>query len=437
MMEDRLPPNNKEAELGVLGGILRDPQVLDDAIQFISERDFYFDAHQKVFKVLTELAHDNPEMIDITIVADRLNKSSFLEDVGGLDFLADLWGKVQTGANVRYHSQIIRNAALLRGLIHASTETLRDVYDSTASPEELIAQAEQKIFSLHDSQQSEEPISALQLSQEGLERIDARHARSGPDGLATGFEDLDCYLDGMKGGNLIVVGGRPGAGKSALALAITLNLSEESIPVYFASLEMSRVEITDRILAMRSRVPLKLIGRGQIDAEQSGRIVRAGNAFGMEPFHLHDHSGITAARLASNVRRAIRKQGAKLIVVDYLQLMTPENRKDQRYLQVGMLALRMKELARSCNVPVVLLSQLNRESESRSDNKPKLSDLRESGDIEAHADVVLLMHPHIDPATKNKTGLHDVIVAKQRNGPVGEVTLCYHNTIARFENAAK
>jgi replicative DNA helicase len=434
-MSNRLPPHSSEAERGVLGGVLRDPETLDDARQCISMNDFYFDANQKIFRILTQLADEN-QPIDMIVVVERLRRYGWLEDVGGPDILAELWDVVHTGANVHYYSKIIRDRSLQRGLIHASYDIQREAYDSVNSAEELVAQAEQRIFALTDVSHAEESSTAWQLTKEGLERIDARRERKGPDGLATGFADLDGFIDGLKPGNLIVIGARPGCGKSALSLAIAINNSEQGIPVQFFSLEMTRSEITDRVFSMRSRVPMKLICRGRVPAGDNDRLIEAARSFATEPFILDDRNNLTASRLTSAVRRAIRRHKIKLVVVDYLQLLTPDNPRDQRHLQVGMLALRMKQLARSCNVAVLLLSQLNRESENRSDGKPKLSDLRESGDIEAHADVVLLLHPQLDSATKKPTGLNDVIIAKNRNGPMGEISLNYANLIVKFENVA-
>jgi replicative DNA helicase len=239
----------------------------------------------------------------------------------------------------------------------------------------------------------------------------------------------------MKAGELIVIGARPSVGKTALALATCLSLTSNGIPVHFFSLEMSRGQVTDRIFSMRSGVPLTLILRGKIGDDEATKINETANIFRREPFRIDDRHSLTATRLCSIARRAVRKHKVQLIAVDYLQLITSENPKEQRYLQVGMMALKLKQLARSCGIPVLLLAQLNRESEKRSDGKPKLSDLRESGDVEAHADVVLLPYPAPEDSGDKTVKLINVLVAKNRNGPTGEVTLCYRNQVVKFENA--
>jgi replicative DNA helicase len=432
----RLPPHNRDAERSVLGGILRDPVALPDVQQVIRAESFYFDAHQKIYRALCELADEN-RPLDVVSLHDRLQQSQQLADVGGPEYLAELWEAVPTGANAEYHAKIVRDCALNRDLIHAATEILRDAYDRTQPADELLGQAEQKLFALSSgAADGDHLLDARELARATEARIDARCGREGPDGLLVGFPDLDQKLAGLKGGQLVVVGARPGCGKTALALAIALNAAADGHGVYFASLEMPESEIADRVYAMRSGVPLRAIQTGRLTGQQSELLAAAGREFAEQPFHLDDTSDLTASRLASRVRWAVRRRRVKFVVIDYLQLLHSENPKDPRHLQVGLAARRMKQLARVCDVPVLLLAQLNRASEDRPGGEPRLADLRESGEIEAHADTVLLLHPEPKQDEDSQVCATNVIVDKNRNGPKGRTRLAYRRAVVRFENVA-
>ncbi len=439
MTQLHLPPQNREAERAVLGGILRDPEVLSDVLAVLQPNAMYHDHHRRILAAITDLA-GRGEPIDLVLLYDSLRKSKQLEDVGGQAYLVELWEAVPTGANATYHAQLVRDAALLRSLIHSANELLRDAHSPTMAADELLAQAERKLFALNaDAGAGAEPRRVGDVARESLAAIDDRIS-SGESlaGLSTGYPDLDRVTGGLRGGELIVLGARPSLGKTALSLNITERAAEAGNPVLFFSLEMPARDITDRLLSMRSGVPMSKMSRARdLRPDDIDALSAAGGAGGLGglPLHIEDAPDATAARVAAVARRACRRSGVRLIVVDYLGLLRPENPKDNKTLQIGTLALRMKQMARSLDVPVILLSQLNRELE-HANRRPRLADLRESGDIEAHADRVFLLHREQNLPTDDPVWPVDLIIAKNRNGPTGDVRLMYRRPVLRFENAA-
>jgi replicative DNA helicase len=431
-------------ERGLLSCIMQDDgDAIDDAAELVVPADFGHHIHGVVFGVCLELRASNSP-VTLATVFERLSATGAAKDLGSPEWLSDTWSLEPTAMHTRHYASQIRESSDRRKFRHAAASIQSIAGQPMRSAADAVAESEQILFGLGDSQKSEQAVSAGELVRDGLERIDRRIGGDEPNGILTGFRDLDDFLGGLKPGNQIVIGARPSCGKTALAAAIAVNVVNAGIPVHFFSMEMSREEITERIISMRSSIPLKVIQRGQnpdgrkITGEQVERIQTAAESFRQCPFYLDDNCGLTAARLASSVRRAVRRRGVKLVVIDYLQLMSPENERDPRHLQVGTLARRVKQMARLCNVPVILLAQLNRENEKRSGGKPRLSDLRESGEIEAHADVVVLLNPQAErPVDNDQFRLIDVIIAKHRNGPTAEVTLGYRGPVVRFESVAK
>ncbi|VTR92161.1 replicative dna helicase : Replicative DNA helicase OS=Singulisphaera acidiphila (strain ATCC BAA-1392 / DSM 18658 / VKM B-2454 / MOB10) GN=Sinac_0836 PE=4 SV=1: DnaB: DnaB_C [Gemmata massiliana] len=440
MSELPVPPRNHAAECAVLGGILRDPESLHDVLAAVRPEAFYLDAHRRILTAIVGLV-DRGIPVDLVTLFEELKRRGHVEDVGGSAYLVGLWETTPTAANVVYHAKLVHEAFQLRGLIHAANEILRDAYNPTGPAAELLATAEQKLFVLNaDVTADAEPRSVGAVAQECLDAIDERIASgSSLAGLSVGYPDLDHVTGGLRGGDLLVLGARPSLGKTALSLNIAERVAAAGNPVLFFSLEMRAREITDRLLSMRSGVPMskmaraKDLGKGDLDA-----LFRAGtgsnSALGALPLYIEDTPNVTAARISTVARRACRKYGIGLIVVDYLGLIRPEDARANRSQQIGDIALRMKNLARSLDVPVILLSQLNRDLE-HAKRRPQLSDLRESGDIEAHADLVFLLHREPDLPASDPVWPVDVVVAKQRNGPTGDVRLSYRRPVLRFENA--
>jgi replicative DNA helicase len=442
-LADRLPPHDAAAERALLGGVFRDPDVLPDVRAVLGDpAAFYFDAHQRIWRAVLAAA-DRGAPVDLVTVHAGLRAAKHLDDAGGAVYLAELYEAAATGVNANYHAGIVRDCWTVRRLIHAANEVLRDAYDRAGPADELVAAAERRLFEVADLAAGE--VTGLRAAPEflraALERIDERVAAGGRlGGLSTGYADLDEMLGGLKPGELTVVGARPSQGKTALAVNLAANAAAAGAPVVFFSLEQSWAEIAGRLLAMGSGVPMHSLARGRrLTPDEAAALARAAgpDGYGGTALHLLDRGDLSATQAAAVCRRAVRRLGVQLAVVDYLQLMRPEDARANRNQQVGHSARLVKTLARGCNIPVLLLAQLNRGVEDRPDRRPRLSDLRDSGEIEQHADNVLLLWPHPDAEPHAEVWPVDVIVAKQRNGPTGDVTLAYRRPVMRFENMAR
>jgi replicative DNA helicase len=444
---DRLPPQSKEAEMGVLGGVLRDNAVLNDVLQIIRVDNFYYDAHQKIFQAVTDTYNDG-KPVDLVILHEILSQRKQLEDVGGHLYLAELWDAAPTAANAEYYARIVREKAIVRNLIHASTELLRDAYDGAMQADELLAAAERKVLEIAEKGTTGETKTLVDAMNEAFHRIDSRTGASdlSQSGIASGYADLDNLTAGFQNSELVVVAARPSVGKTSFALNVVRNvIVDERVPVFFVSLEQARVELAERLLACQARVDSFKIRKGNLSSEDSQRLMDAGDQLRgthKKPvkLFLDDTPSQTMLRIAANARRLKLRHGIKMVVIDYLQLIEPENRKDPRQEQVAQISRRLKYLARELEIPVIALAQVNRASEDRQDHTPRLSDLRESGAIEQDADTVLMLHRpgrfSDDKDDPDRDKVLEVHVAKQRNGPTGEITLTYLKQYMRYENYA-
>jgi len=432
MTPDRLPPHDTNAEQAVLGSLLRDNGVIAEVHLLLEASDFYLDAHQKIFAAILGVHEPGARPVDLVLLHEELNRRGHLEDAGRGAYLAQLWDAAPTAANAVYYARIVRDKAVVRRLMHAATEVLRDAYDAAARPEELLAAAEQKILSVAQAGALGQTYTLDATLPVILARIDARQrCASGVSGLPTGFSSLDELTAGWQPSELIVLGARPSVGKTSLALEFLGRVWSQPHAVFLASIEQSRLELTERLLARQARVNGQDVRRGLLSNQQMDQLFQGSQALYGLPFHIDDAHAQTVSRIGALARRLHRKHALALVCVDYLQLVTPENPKEPRRDQVGMVARRLKALARELDVPVLALAQLNRESENRVDRKPRLSDLRESGEIEQHADLVMLLHRDDD-----RPDLLELLVRKNRNGPTGEVTLTFHRETFRFEDLA-
>ena len=433
-----LPPNNLDAERRLLGGILRDPDVFETASMVIRVDDFYQHAQQRIYAAISDLVAER-KPIDLTLLHDSLRRRRELEDTGGAAGLAELWECEPSGANAEYHAKIIRDAALARRLIHAANEILRDAYGGAQSGEDLLAQAERKILAIAESATAlgDTVRSAAEFMQDGLARIDERIAAGAElAGLSTGHDRLDDLIGGFRPDELVILAAPPSVGKTAFALNQADITARNGHAVLVFSLEQPEPEIANRFLAMESGVPMQTFTRGNsLTPEDAENLATAAGSEGIggRPIYLDDTAGQTAARIAALTRRAVRQKRVELVIVDYLQIMQPENPRSSPHERIGLLALRMKNLAREVHVPIIVLSQITREGAKR-DGPPILSDLRDSGDIEAHADRVIFLHRQPNQPTEKETTAIDVIVAKNRNGPIGTTTLFYRKAVLRFED---
>ncbi|MCZ2343885.1 MAG: replicative DNA helicase [Bacteroidales bacterium] len=439
---ERIPPQSREAEMGLIGSVLRDNLVLNDVLNIIRPDNFYFDAHQKLFQAILDL-YTQGKPVDLLILHENLKQRKQLEDIGGPQYLAELWDAAPTAANATYYAGIIREKAIVRNLIHASTELLRDAYDGVTPADELLGQAERRVLEIAEKGTTGETFTLAATLKDAFNRIDERAGRENlhVTGIASGFADLDNLTAGLQNSELVILAARPSVGKTAFALNMVRHAVVESrVPVFFVSLEMARIELAERLLACQSRVDSFKIRKGNLNSDDIGKLMTAGEQLKGNPrdgyvqLFLDDTPSQTMLRIAANARRLKLRHGLKLVVIDYLQLIEPENRRDPRQEQVAQISRRLKFLARELNIPVIALAQVNRASEDRQDHRPRLSDLRESGSIEQDADTVMMLHRpgRSDKSVEDNT--LEVIIEKQRNGPVGTVTLTYIKQYMRYEN---
>jgi len=438
----RQPPFDLEAEMGVLGSILLLPEVCDDIASLLRSDDFYDDANRCLYQHVRDM-YDGGEKIDSTLLVSRLRTAGDYDKVGGLPYLGRLSMAVPNAAHAVYYAQIVNEKATFRKLIEASTEILRDAYEQEIESRELVAQAEQKVFAIMEGRSTKHAASIQDILHQSMDRMEARLAGTYVDGgCETGFTDFDTMTGGLHNGELIILAARPSMGKTALAMNMAENVAlQNQQPTLFVSLEMSGIELADRMLCSLSRVNGHRLRAGTISQEDQSRLIQKANEINKSPLYVDDSPSRTVSEIAAAARRIQRRMGGlNLIVIDYLQLIEPDNSRDPRQEQVAKIARRLKGLAREMKVPVLCLSQLNRQAEEGKDHRPRLSHLRESGAIEQDADVVMFVHReeyyHRGEEKAQYAGQAEIIIAKQRNGPVGEVPLTWEAEYTRFLDRA-
>ncbi len=440
---DRLPPQSVDAEKSVIGSLLLDSSMCDDVVLLLRPEDFYSDVHRKLFGHIVAM-HDEGNRIDTTLLVERLKQAGDYELIGGAAYLAEILQAVAVAAHAVYYAKIVRDKATLRSIIHASTEILRDAYDPTLDCRDMISQAEEKIFAIHDLRSSDQLASMHDILVEAFEHIDKRMERGGATGVPSGLADLDNLTGGLHESELVILAARPSMGKTALATNIADHVSvEANLGTLFVSLEMSRLELAQRMLCARGEINGSKFRAGYLSGEDRDKLVQASARLSKAPLYVDDTPSRTISEIAACARRLKRKTGLKLIVIDYLQLIEPDNAKDPRQEQVAKIARRLKGLARELRVPVLCLAQLNRQAEATKDNRPRLSHLRESGAIEQDADVVMFVHreeyyhSHEEAVEQDLVGKADLMIAKQRNGPTGDVKLCWFQEYTKFKDLAQ
>lgn len=441
----RLPPQSLEAERCVLGSMLRDNVVIGDILQILKTNDFYADAHQKLFEGTTTI-YNRGQPVDLVVMAEWLTANKILEDIGGYSYLGDLWDAAPTAANAEYYARIVREKSIVRNLIHAGNEILRDSFDGIASADELLEGAERKILEIAELGISGQTIELHQAIADAYERIDARANQDHNEaGIQTGYADLDELTAGLHNNELVILAARPSVGKTAMAINIIRNIilgdalrGHKPAPVFFVSLEQSRTELAERLLMSHAKVDSHKLRKGGsfLSSDDMRRLIEAGDVLRQARLFIDDTPQQSMLRIAANARRLKKRHDIRLVVIDYLQLIDPENKRDSRQEQVAQISRRLKYLARELKIPVMALAQVNRATEERGDHKPRLSNLRESGSIEQDADTVMLMHrPGMyDGETEDNT--IEIHVAKQRNGPTGDITLTFIKQFMRYENHA-
>ncbi len=440
---DRLPPQNLDAERAVLGSLLLDAAMCDDVMLILRPEDFYSDVNRKLYGHIVAM-HDEGSRVDTMLLVERLKQAGDYDAVGGAPHLAEVLQAVAVAAHAAYYARIVREKATLRALIHASTEILRDAYDPTLDPRDMISGAEEKIFAIHEQRTTDQLASMHDVLVQAFAHIDKRMEQGGATGTPTGFADLDSMTGGLHESELIILAARPSMGKTAMATNIADHISvDSSMCTLFVSLEMSRLELAQRMLCSRGEINGKKFRGSFLSGEDRDKLVEASAKLSKAPLFIDDTPSRTVAEISAAARRLKRRANLALIVIDYLQLIEPDNSKDPRQEQVAKIARRLKGLARELGVPVLCLAQLNRQAEASKDNRPRLSHLRESGAIEQDADVVMFVHreeyyySREEAQERNLVGQAEVIVAKQRNGPTGEVKLHWFQDFTKFKNATQ
>jgi len=433
----RMPPQATDAEFAVLGAMLMSSEAASSAIELLDDTCFYKDVHKKIFLAAFAL-YERLEPIDILTVSNELEKRNQLEAIGGNYYLAELVERTPSAANIEYHCKIVLDKALLRKLITVSNEIQQDCFEANQDSFDIIDSAEQKIFSLSESNARKDYSHIAPVIHRTLEKIEQYGKMQGKvTGVATGFHKLDDMLSGLQNSDLIVLAARPSMGKTALALNMARNAAADGVPVGIFSLEMADYQLVMRMLCSEARIDSHRVRLGRLTEKEWESLGRHVGSLAEYPIYIDDTPGISILELRSKARRLKAEHNIGLIVVDYLQLLRLSTRVESRQIEIAMISQSLKNLAKELDVPVLSLSQLSRAVESRGDGKPVLSDLRESGAIEQDADVVMFINRpaaygrEVEPELQNKA---EVIVSKQRNGPTGEVDLVFINEYVQFAN---
>ncbi len=439
--EGRVPPQAVDVEQAVLGAMLLDKEAIAKAIEVLDHTAFYKPAHQLIFEAMIRL-FEHSEPVDLLTLIEELRRRGDLEKIGGEYYLSELTTKVTTSANVEYHAHIVLEKALMRQLIGSSADVIRRAYSDSEDALDLLDEAEQRIFQISEQRMRKSFVSintAVHSTMELLESIHGKH--SGITGVPSGFTELDNLSGGFQKSDLIIVAGRPSQGKTALVLSIARNASVlHSVPVGFFSLEMSTQQLVMRMICAEARVDAHSVRTGRLPEDEWRKLSTSVGRLYKAKIFIDDTPALGVLELRAKARRLKAEHNIGLIVLDYLQLMQGPRNVQSREQEISAISRSLKALSKELGIPVIALSQLNRAVEARSDKRPVLADLRESGAIEQDADVVLFVHrPEMFGIEKDEhgeptEGVAEIIVGKQRNGPTGKVRLAFVKQYARFEN---
>ncbi|MET0839497.1 MAG: replicative DNA helicase [Marmoricola sp.] len=432
-----MPPQDSDAEQSVLGSMLISKDAIADVNEQIGGADFYRPAHETIYDAIVDL-YGRGEPADPVTVAAELQRRGELGRVGGAPYLHTLSASVPIAANAGYYATIVREKAILRRLVDAGTKIAQMGYAGEGDVDSTVDVAQQEIYAIGEKRQQEDyaPLSAIM---EGtLDEIEAISNRDGSAGVPTGFADLDELTNGFSGGQMVIVAARPAVGKSTLALDFCRSASiHNNLTSVMFSLEMSRNEITMRLLSAESKVPLNHMRKGEMSEDDWNKLVPKMGQVSSAPMFIDDSPNMTMMEIRAKARRLKQRHDLKLIVIDYLQLMTSGKKVESRQVEVSEFSRQIKLLAKELDVPIVALSQLNRGPEQRSDKRPMMSDLRESGSIEQDADIVMLLHREdVYEKESPRAGEADIIVAKHRNGPTRDVVVGFQGHYSRFVDMA-
>ena len=434
----KIPPQNIEAEQSVLGGILLEPEALSRILEILQEDDFYREGHRKIFSAMVALYQKGTPVDLITLTESLLTRQN-LEGIGGASYLTSLADAIPSAVNIEVYARIVREKAILRRLINVTTEIASKSYLFSGEVEDILDQAEKSIFEITAAKITPHIYPLSEVIKDSFQTIEALYERKERiSGVPTGFTKLDQMTSGFQPSDLIIIAGRPSMGKTAFALDIARNAATlAEIPAVIFSLEMSRQQLAIRMLCSEARVDSYKLRSGFIGERDWPRLTNAAGILSEAPIYIDDSPALTVLQMRAKARRLKSEKGLGLAVVDYLQLMSGRGGSDRREQEISEISRSLKALAKELNIPVVALSQLNRKVEDRTDRRPFMADLRESGAIEQDADVILFIYRDemYDENSKQK-GTAEVIIGKQRNGPVGKITLAFIDQYTRFENLA-
>ncbi len=437
----KVPPHSVEAEQAVLAGIIMRPDLMHSIVDTLQEKDFYLPAHTLIYAAFLSL-YRSSKPIELPSVAEYLKDHNQIESVGGSVYLSELTQVVVSGANAEHYATIVRDKSLQRGLIDACSNIIGNCYDATRDVGTLLDESEQAVFSISERTMGKDFTGTKELIDQvfaNLERLS--ESRESITGVATGFTALDKMTAGLQPSDLIILAARPSMGKTAFAMCMALNAAiHKNIPVAVYSLEMPKEQLMQRMLAVQAKVDASLLRRPFMLTDKDwANLHMASDVIANAPIYIDDTPALSTLELRARTRRLKAEKGVGLVVVDYLQLMRAGRRIDSRELEISEISRSLKGLAKEMQIPVVALSQLNRKSEERSDKRPMLSDLRESGAIEQDADVIMFVYREdvykfTKPSERPPQGVAEIIIGKQRNGPVGTAELLFTSRYTAFDN---
>ncbi|HEY8456143.1 MAG TPA: replicative DNA helicase [Actinopolymorphaceae bacterium] len=435
---DRVPPQDKAAEQCVLGSMMLSKDAIADVVESVRGADFYFPAHETIYEAILDL-YSRGEPADAVTVAAELQRRGELARIGGAPYLHTLIASVPSAANAAYYAAIVREKAVLRRLVEAGTRIAQMGYAADGDVDDVVDRAQAEVYNVTDRRGSEDYRPLSEIMEATLDEIEAIGSHGGQlIGVPTGFADLDALTNGLHPGQLVVVAARPGVGKSILALNLARSASiHHDLTSVIFSLEMSRTEITMRLLAAEARVPLQHMRQGTMTDDDWARLARKMGEVSGAPLFIDDSPNMTLMEIRAKCRRLKQRHDLRLVIVDYLQLMTSGKKVESRQVEVSEFSRNLKLLAKELEVPVVAVAQLNRGPEQRTDKRPMLADLRESGSIEQDSDMVILLHREdAYERESSRPGEADFIIAKHRNGPTATITVAFQGHYQRFVDMA-
>ncbi|MEA5153369.1 replicative DNA helicase [Raineyella sp.] len=436
---DRQPPQDLVAEQSVLGAMMISKDAIAEVIELVHSDDFYKPAHELIFDAILHL-YSLGEPADAITVAEQLTKRGEIARVGGHTYLYDLVASVSVAANAGYYAQIVRDKAVLRRLVQASIKIAQLGYNAEGDVDDIVDEAQATMYAIADRRSTEDYKPLEQLIEPTMDQMELIEAQGGVmSGVPTGFAELDELTAGLHSGQMVIIAARPGMGKSTLGLDICRSASiKHGLTSCIFSLEMSQTEITMRMLSAEASVPLSHMRQGTMSSDEWDRVSSKASLIGSAPLYVDDSPNLTMMEIRAKARRLKQQHDLKLIVLDYLQLMSSGKKVESRQLEVSEFSRQMKLLAKELELPVIAISQLNRNPEKRDDKRPSVSDLRESGSLEQDADVIILVHrdDYYNKDESDRVGEADIIVAKHRNGPTKTVTVAFQGHYSRFTDMA-